>query len=62
LSLDTEISSVRRRSAPRSRDLVDAVTRLAARYHDEKAPEGRAFRVVVVAHPLPHAEGREKPS
>ncbi len=56
LSIDTEI---RFRSAAEraafSRELTEAVTTLAARYHDESAPGGRAHRLVVVAHPLPHS-------
>jgi len=55
LSIDTEIRF--RSAADRaafSKDLVDAITRLAARYHDEAAPGGRAHRLVVVAHPLPY--------
>lgn len=55
LSMDTEI---RFRSAAEraafSRDLTHAVTALAARYHDAEAPGGRAHRLVVLAHPLPH--------
>jgi len=35
-------------------DLTDEIAKLAARYHDESAPGGRAHRVVVVAYPLPH--------
>lgn len=31
---------------------------LAARYHDEAAPDGRWHRLVVVAHPSPQ-EGKE---
>jgi DNA-binding transcriptional ArsR family regulator len=55
LSLDTEIRF--RSAADRaafSKELINAVTTLAARYHDESAPGGRAHRLVVVAHPLPH--------
>jgi predicted ArsR family transcriptional regulator len=59
LSLDTEI---RFRSAAEraafSRELAEAVTALAARYHDEAAPEGRWHRLVVVAYPSPQ-EGKE---
>ena len=55
LSLDTE---VRFRSAAEraafSSELTHAVTALVARYHDASAPDGRAHRLVVVAHPLPH--------
>jgi DNA-binding transcriptional ArsR family regulator len=55
LSIDTEI---RFRSAAEraafSHELTDAIATLAARYHDAGAPGGRAHRLVVVAHPLPH--------
>lgn len=54
LSLDTEI---RFRSASEraafSRELVEAVTTLAAKYHDGAALEGRSHRLVVLAHPMP---------
>jgi DNA-binding transcriptional ArsR family regulator len=63
LSLDTE---VRFRSAEDraafSRELVDAVTKLVARYHDESAPGGRAHRLVLVAHPLPPDSRTKEPS
>lgn len=36
-----------------TRELTQAVTDLAARYHDAHAPGGRPHRLVVVAHPLP---------
>jgi DNA-binding transcriptional ArsR family regulator len=55
LSLDTEIRF--RSAADRaafSSELVDAVTKLVSRYHDESAPGGRSHRLVLVAHPLPH--------
>ena len=55
LSLDTEIRF--RSPAERAaftRELTEAVAGLAARYHDESAPDGRSHRLVVVAHPLPH--------
>lgn len=55
LSLDTEI---RFRSAAEraefTQELTEAITALAARYHDAAAPNGRSHRVVVVAHPLPN--------
>jgi DNA-binding transcriptional ArsR family regulator len=55
LSIDTEI---RFRSAAEraafSRDLTNAVTNLVARYHDDADMNGRAHRLVVVAHPQPH--------
>jgi DNA-binding transcriptional ArsR family regulator len=34
-------------------ELTEAVTRLAARYHDERAPDGRWQRVVLAIHPVP---------
>ena len=54
LSIDTEIRF--RSSAERAeftRELTDAVTSLAARYHDATAPEARPHRLVILAHPLP---------
>ena len=63
LSLDTEI---RFRSATDraafSNDLAGAVMTLVSRYHDVSAPGGRAHRLVVVAHPLPHGNDKEEPS
>lgn len=53
LSLDTEI---RFRSAAEraafARDLTQAVTTLAARYHDDAAPGGRTHRLVAMAYPI----------
>ncbi|HEV3166178.1 MAG TPA: ArsR family transcriptional regulator, partial [Isosphaeraceae bacterium] len=63
LSLDTEIRF--RSAADRaafSDDLTKAITTLAARYHDESTPGGRAHRLVVVAHPLPHERRTKEPS
>ena len=54
LSIDTEIRF--RSPADRAaftRELTQAVTALAARYHDEAAPGGRPHRLIVLAHPLP---------
>ena len=63
LSVDTEI---RFRSADDraafSAELTSAITRLAARFHDESAPDGRAHRLVVVAHPLPFKRETKEPS
>lgn len=53
MSIDTVIrfrSAVDR--AAFAAELAGAVTALAARYHDEAAPGGRAHRLVVVAHPV----------
>ena len=53
LSTDVEI----RLRSPREREafaeeLLDAITRLAAKYHDEIHPGGLTYRVVVGAHPI----------
>ncbi len=55
LSLDTEIRfrSAEDRAAF-SHDLTNAVTNLAARYHDASASSGRWNRLVIAAYPLPH--------
>lgn len=57
LALDTDIrfASAADRAAF-TRDLTEAVTALAARYHDESAPAGRWHRLVLAAHPRPHQE------
>jgi len=55
LSIDTVVRF--RSAADRaafSSDLTTAVTTLVSRYHDASAPGGRAHRLVLVAHPLPH--------
>jgi DNA-binding transcriptional ArsR family regulator len=54
LAIDTEIRF--RSPADRAaftRELTEAITTLAARYHDESAPQGRSHRLVVAAHPSP---------
>ncbi len=56
LSLDTQVSF--RSAADRAkfaRELTDAVSGLVARYHDTDAPSGRAYRLILMAHPLPRA-------
>jgi DNA-binding transcriptional ArsR family regulator len=62
LAIDTEL---RFRSAAEraafAEDLAAAVTALAARYHDEVAPGGRWYRLVVAAHPHPALPGRAEP-
>lgn len=62
LAVDTE---VRFRSpaerAAFSSELAEAITKLVSKYHDEKAPGGRAHRLVVVAHPLPRDSQTKEP-
>ena len=63
LSIDTELRF--RSAADRaafSAELAEAVTTLVSRYHDESAPGGRAHRLVIVAHPLPHKSKNKEPS
>jgi DNA-binding transcriptional ArsR family regulator len=57
LTLDAEVrfASAERRSEF-ARELADAVAALAAKYHDDRAPGGRRFRLVAAVHPAP-AEG-----
>lgn len=62
LAVDTE---VRFRSpadrAAFTQELTEAIATLVSKYHDASAPGGRAHRLVVVAHPLPHrSESREQ--
>jgi DNA-binding transcriptional ArsR family regulator len=54
LSIDTVI----RFTSPADRaaftdDLARAITTLAARYHDERAPRGRPHRLIVASYPAP---------
>jgi DNA-binding transcriptional ArsR family regulator len=54
LAIDSEIrfASAADRAAFTA-ELGDVVTSLAARYHDESAPNGRWHRLLVAAHPRP---------
>lgn len=45
-----------------SAELTEAITSLVSKYHDASAPGGRAHRVVVVAHPLPHESPPKEPA
>jgi DNA-binding transcriptional ArsR family regulator len=61
LSLETQVSF--RSAADRAtftRELTDAVSGLVARYHDADAPGGRAYRLIVMAHPLPRAASQQE--
>lgn len=61
LSLDTQVRF--RSAADRARftrELADAVAGLVVRYHDADAPGGRAYRVIVAAHPLPTAATQQE--
>lgn len=61
LALDSEIRF--RDPAARAAfadELTGAVTALVARYHDGAAPDGRAYRLLVAAHPIPDPAPQEE--
>ncbi|MCV7278067.1 helix-turn-helix transcriptional regulator [Mycolicibacterium flavescens] len=62
LSIDT---AIRFRSpadrAAFTRDLSEAVTTLAAKYHDESDPNARGYRLLVAAYPQPQEEDTKCP-
>jgi len=63
LAVDTEVRF--RSAADRAaftRDLTDAITKLVSKYHDQSAPGGRAHRLMLMAHPLPHTPRTEEQS
>ncbi|MEM9891901.1 MAG: helix-turn-helix domain-containing protein [Actinomycetota bacterium] len=54
LSIDTDIRFANPADrAAFTQELADAVTTIAARYHDDSATDGRWHRLVVAAHPRP---------
>jgi DNA-binding transcriptional ArsR family regulator len=61
LTLESEIrfASAAARAAF-AEELTQAVARLVARFHDDRAPRGRRFRLVVGAHPAVTAPTAEK--
>lgn len=60
LAVDTEIrfASATDRAAF-SNELTEAIAKLVSKYHNESAPGGRAHRLLVMAHPLPHKSDKE---
>jgi DNA-binding transcriptional ArsR family regulator len=54
LTLETEVrfASAEAR-AQFADDLAEAFARIAARYHDDRAPGGRRFRLLASVHPVP---------
>ena len=38
-------------------ELAEAVARLTAKYHDDRAPGGRRFRLLAAVHPVPATDG-----
>jgi DNA-binding transcriptional ArsR family regulator len=58
LTLDTEVRFASAAARAEFADeLADAVARLAAKYHDERAPGGRRFRLLAAVHPTPSPGG-----
>jgi DNA-binding transcriptional ArsR family regulator len=54
LTLDADVRFANpEKRAQFARELTDAVARLAAKYHDERAPGGRRFRLLAAVHPAP---------
>jgi len=45
-----------------TQELTHAITHLAAKYHDEKAPGGRPHRLVAVAYPMLANTNSKEPS
>jgi len=59
LTIDTEVRFADAADrAAFADDLAAAVTATVARYHDESAPAGRPYRLVVAAHPVPRSTHR----
>jgi DNA-binding transcriptional ArsR family regulator len=67
LTLEAEVRFASAESrAAFAKELAATVARLAAKYHDQRAPHGRRFRLLTAVHPAaeaaagsPRAEGRE---
>lgn len=54
LTLESEIRFANAESrAEFAEELTGAVARLAAKYHSDKAPGGRRFRLLAAVHPVP---------
>ena len=58
LEADLQFASAASRAAF-AEELADAVARLAAKYHDERAPGGRRFRLLAAIHPAADAPAVE---
>ena len=56
LTLETELRFAGAESRARfAEELTAALARIAAKYHDERAPGGRRFRLLTAVHPVPAA-------
>ncbi len=57
--LAVRLASPERRQAF-AEELLEAISRIAAKYHDASAPEGRDYRVVLGAYPISKRRSHEK--
>ncbi len=54
LTLETEVRFADAESRARfAEELAEALARVAAKYHDERSPGGRRFRLLAAVHPVP---------
>jgi DNA-binding transcriptional ArsR family regulator len=60
LESDIRFASPEARSAFAS-ELTNALARLAAKYHDDRAPEGRTYRLTAMAYPAPEMPQQGEP-
>ena len=58
LEADVRFASAGSRAAF-AEELADAVARLTAKYADERAPNGRRFRLLAAVHPTPNDGGND---
>ena len=60
LTLETDVRFANADSRAKfAEELANAVARLAAKYHDDKAPGGRRFRLLAAVHPVPVPRTKE---
>lgn len=56
LTLETEVRFAGAEARAKfAEELAEALARVAAKYHDERAPGGRRFRLLAAVHPVPPA-------
>jgi DNA-binding transcriptional ArsR family regulator len=54
LTLETEVRFAGAEARARfAEELAEALARVAAKYHDDRAPGGRRFRLLAAVHPVP---------
>lgn len=61
LTLETDVRFASAEAlAEFAEELAEAVARIAVRYHDDRAPGGRRFRLLAAVHPVPPGSDRQK--